>query len=155
MLGRTYEKEVCSAARALEIIGERWSLLILRNAMFANMTRFSEFQRSLGIAPNILTARLEFFVKEGIFTKSPDEQYLLTLKGHDFKPSIIALLEWGDRWAAPDGPPIAIEHERCGGPVGLQLQCRSCLETPELKEIKARKTSAMEVYRKKRGLNRV
>lgn len=123
--------------------------------MFANMTRFSEFQRSLTIAPNILAARLEFFVKEGILTKSTDDQYSLTPKGLDFKPSIIALVEWGDRWAAPDGPPIAIEHEACGGPVGLQLRCRSCLATPQLTEIEARKTPAMEVSRRKRGLDGV
>ena len=58
MLGRTYENQVCSAARALEIAGERWSLLIIRNAAFAGMTRFNEFQKSLEIAPNILAARL-------------------------------------------------------------------------------------------------
>ena len=61
MLGRTYDREVCSAARALEIAGERWSLLILRNAMFAGMTRFTEFEKSLGIAPNVLASRLKHF----------------------------------------------------------------------------------------------
>src|SRR4051794_18694056 len=115
MLGRTYEKEICSAARALEIAGERWSLLILRNAMFAGITRFSDFQRSLNIAPNILASRLENFVIEGIFTKSKAEDYHLTPKGLDFKPVIIALREWGDRWAAPEGPPAEVLHEGCGG----------------------------------------
>jgi len=62
MLGRTYEKQNCSAARTLELVGERWSHLILRDALFRGMTRFSDFERSLGIAPNILTKRLEVFV---------------------------------------------------------------------------------------------
>src|SRR5882672_805709 len=100
MLGRTYDKEVCSAARALEIAGERWSLLILRNAAFAGMTRFTDFQESLGIAPNVLTARLEHFVDEGLMTASPAStgyaEYHLTDKGLGFKPVIIALTEWGD-----------------------------------------------------------
>src|SRR5205085_8974915 len=99
MLGRTYEKEVCSAARALEVAGERWSLLILRNAAFAGMTRFNEFQESLGIAPNILSARLEHFVAEGLMTVSHDSEYRLTEKGIAFKPAIVALTEWGDRYA--------------------------------------------------------
>src|SRR5947207_34261 len=68
MLGNTYDREICSAARALEIAGERWSLLILRNAAFAGMTRFSEFEKGLRIAPNILAARLERFVEEGLMT---------------------------------------------------------------------------------------
>jgi DNA-binding HxlR family transcriptional regulator len=111
MLGRTYDREVCSAARALEVAGERWSLLILRNAAFAGVTRFTDFQQRLGIAPNVLAARLELFVAEGLMTVSPAPtgygEYHLTEKGLDFKPVIIALTEWGDRWAAPEGPPIA------------------------------------------------
>ena len=66
MLGRTYESEVCSIARALEVVGERWSVLIVRNALFAGSTRFSDFQRSLGIATNILQNRLDGFVAAGI-----------------------------------------------------------------------------------------
>ena len=94
MLGRTYDKEVCSAARALEIVGERWSLLILRNAAFAGMTRFTDFQKSLDIAPNVLAARLERFVEEGLMTTTGGAEgfatYHLTKKGLDFKPVIIA-----------------------------------------------------------------
>ena len=71
MLGKTYDREVCSAARALEVAGERWSLLILRNAAFAGVTRFTDFQKRLGIAPNVLTARLEHFVEQGLMTVAP------------------------------------------------------------------------------------
>jgi DNA-binding HxlR family transcriptional regulator len=150
MLGRTYENEACSAARALEIAGERWSLLILRNAMFAGMTRFTDFQQSLEIAPNILTKRLESFVKEGLMTTSKGEsehlEYILTFKGLDFKPVIIALTEWGDRWAAPDGPPIIYQHEGCGGRIEQHLNCKTCDSDVKAKDVVAKKTKAMAVY---------
>src|SRR5690242_7037611 len=100
MLGRRYEGQICSAAWTLEIVGERWSLLILRNAMFTGMTRFSQFQHSLGVAPNILAKRLTEFVEAGLFELRPGEggrhaEYLLTAKGLDLKPVIVALSEWG------------------------------------------------------------
>lgn len=147
MLGRTYDREVCSAARALEIAGERWSLLILRNAAFAGMTRFTDFQESLGIAPNVLAARLEHFVAEGLMTTAPaatgHAEYHLTEKGLDFKPVIIALTEWGDRWAAPDGPSIVYQHGGCGGHVTVRLDCDSCTKGPSARDVTARKTAAM------------
>ena len=152
MLGRTYEKEICSAARALEIAGERWSLLILRNAAFAGMTRFTDFQKSLDIAPNVLAARLDHFVETGIMTTSPGPEgyqtYHLTKKGLDFKPVIIALTEWGDRWAAPDGPPIVYEHEACGGRVKHSLYCKRCAESPRPQDVTARKTAVMKKLRR-------
>src|SRR3954451_5072343 len=112
MLGKTYEDQVCSIARALEVVGERWSLLIIRNALFAGSTRYSDFQRSLGIATNILKSRLDGFVDAGImrrhrYSEQPElYEYLLTEKGRDPPPAPIALPEWGDRWPAPAGPPI-------------------------------------------------
>jgi DNA-binding HxlR family transcriptional regulator len=155
MLGRSYDREVCSAARALEIAGERWSLLILRNAAFAGMTRFTDFQASLGLAPNVLAARLERFVAEGLMTASPAPtghlEYHLTDKGLDFKPVIIALTEWGDRWAAPDGAPIAYQHDQCGGQVGFHLECDKCGKSPAVEEVTARKTAAMARARARRG----
>jgi len=132
MLGRTYERENCSAARALEIVGERWSLLIIRNAMFAGETRFTEFQRHLGIAPNILSNRLDRFVEAGLMqTRSltgdrETREYVLTSKGLDLQPVILALTEWGDRWAAPEGPPIIYRHDGCGGRVRTHLRCDDC-----------------------------
>jgi DNA-binding HxlR family transcriptional regulator len=144
MLGRLYESENCSAARALELVGERWSLLILRDAAFAGQTRFSEFERRLGIAPNILASRLESFVAAGIMEMRPNaahkgqNEYVLTEKGRDFIPAIVALTEWGDRWAAPDGPPIIYEHESCGGDVGLELRCRACNEVTAPAAVKVR-----------------
>ncbi len=154
MLGRTYDKEACSAARALEIAGERWSLLILRNAMFAGMIRFTDFQQKLDISTNILTSRLEGFVKDGLMTATKGEsehlEYHLTPKGLDFKPAIIALTEWGDKWAAPHGAPIAFVHEGCGGRVEQHLHCRACGEPMKVKDVIARKTKAMDIYNKNR-----
>jgi len=147
MLGRTYDNEVCSAARALEIVGERWSLLILRNAAFAGMTRFTEFQNALDIAPNILAARLAHFVESGLMTTSGEsgghQTYQLTKKGLDFKPVIIALTEWGDRWAAPDGVPIVYEHEGCGGRVKQELCCKECAARVRAERVAAQKTAVM------------
>lgn len=146
MLGRTYENQVCSAARALEIAGERWSLLILRNAAFAGMTRFTDFQRGLEIAPNILAARLAHFVESGLMVTSDrgdgHETYHLTKKGLEFVPVIVALTKWGDRWAAPDGAPIAYEHG-CGGRVTHVMQCTKCGETVAPRDVTARKTAVM------------
>jgi DNA-binding HxlR family transcriptional regulator len=155
MLGRTYDREVCSAARALEVAGERWSLLILRNAAFAGITRFTDFQHRLGIAPNVLAARLDLFVEEGLMTVAPAAtgygEYHLTEKGLDFKPVIIALTAWGDRWAAPDGPPIVYEHDACGGKVGVELRCDGCGEEVAVPEVVARPTAAMARARKRRA----
>ena len=155
MLGRTYDREVCSAARALEIAGERWSLLILRNAAFAGMTRFTEFQASLGVAPNVLADRLERFVAEGLMTAAPGAsghaEYHLTAKGRDFKAVIVALTEWGDRWAAPDGAPIAYEHAGCGGHVGVVLRCDACGASAAAGDVTARPTAAMARARQRRA----
>jgi DNA-binding HxlR family transcriptional regulator len=154
MLGRTYDGELCSAARALEIAGERWSLLILRNAMFAGMTRYTEFQKALEIAPNILASRLAHFVESGLMETREDggaPTYHLTKKGLDFKTAIIALTEWGDRWAAPDGPPIIYEHEGCGGRVRLALNCRKCGERVQPNEVAARVTPLMEKHMARKG----
>src|ERR1044071_6181287 len=108
MLGKTYDSQVCSIARALEVVGERWSLLIVRDALFAGATRYSDFQRSLGIATNILTARLDGFVEAGImrrhkYSEQPElYEYLLTGKGRALAPALVALSEWGDRRRAAD-----------------------------------------------------
>jgi len=148
MLGRLYEGQTCSAAWTLEIVGERWSLLIVRDAMFADVTRFSDFQRRLGIAPNILAKRLEAFVAEGIFemrgADTEHQEYVLTRKGAELKPVIIALSAWGDRWAAPHGAPVVYKHKDCGGRVTQALHCSKCGETPKLTDVVARLTKAAE-----------
>ena len=132
MLGRTYDAQVCSIARALEVVGERWSILIVRDALFAGSTRYGDFQRSLGIATNVLQDRLDGFVEAGImrrhrYSERPEMfEYVLTEKGRDLAPALIALTAWGDRWAAPDGPPIRYAHEECGGAVTQEVVCDRC-----------------------------
>jgi DNA-binding HxlR family transcriptional regulator len=132
MLGRTYDSENCSAARALEVVGERWSLLILRDALYRGTTRFADFQRTLGMASNILATRLDGFVSAGLmqtrrYSEHPEHhEYVLTDKGRDLQPVVIALTEWGDRWAAPQGPPVLYEHAGCGGAIHHRLRCSIC-----------------------------
>lgn len=143
MLGKTYDFEVCSIARALEMVGERWSLLIIRDALFAGSTRYSDFQRTLGVATNILKARLDGFVDAGIMRRQPySEQpvqyaYLLTDKGRELAPTLLALSAWGDRWAAPDGPPMVYHHAACGSAVTPRVTCATCGDLEDSAEIRA------------------
>jgi len=144
VLGRTYATQNCSAARALEVIGERWSLLIIRDALFRGVTRFSDFQRGLGIAPNILAARLDTFVAQGLmqlerYSDQYDHyEYVLTHKGRELQPVVIALTAWGDRWAAPQGPPFIFQHDGWGGPVWQKAVCRRCDISLTPAEVKTR-----------------
>lgn len=144
MLGRTYDSQNCSAARTLEVVGERWSLLIIRDALFVGLTRFRDFQRSLGVASNILSTRLDGFVNHGImerrrYGESADQfEYVLTDRGRDLQPVIIALTGWGDRWAAPAGPPVIYVHADCGGDVEQRTQCTNCGDAGTTVNVKTR-----------------
>ena len=124
MLGRTYDTQDCSAARTLELVGERWSLLILRDAIFGGYTRFSQFEKSLGVATTILTKRLEDLVAYGILERRTGDageqaEYTPTRKGLELKPIIIALTEWGDKWVRPG--PLVFRSASDGQPVKLRL----------------------------------
>jgi DNA-binding HxlR family transcriptional regulator len=138
VLGRTYDAEVCSAARALEVVGERWSLLIVRNALFAGARRFGDF-RSLGIATNVLAKRLDGFVAAGIMERTgPDgAEYALTEQGRELAAVVVALTAWGDRHLAPEGPPVLYTHAGCGGRVAQRLVCDSCGEVHDPAELRA------------------
>jgi DNA-binding HxlR family transcriptional regulator len=133
VLPRTYDAENCSIARALERLGERWTLLVLREA-FTGARRFDEFAERLGLARNVLTARLALLVEEGVlerrrYQERPERfEYRLTEKGLDLFPVLVALMQWGDRWYAPDGPPRLLRHRECGGLVGARLICERCGE---------------------------
>ena len=111
MLPRTYDNQVCSVARALEAIGDRWTMLVIRDA-FVGVRRFDEFQERLGIARNVLTDRLSRLVDEGILEKHEYQErpqrfeYRLTPKGVDLFPVLVSLMKWGDRHAPEEnGPP--------------------------------------------------
>jgi DNA-binding HxlR family transcriptional regulator len=125
------------------MVGERWSLLIIRNALFAGATRFNDFLR-LGIATNILKSRLDGFVDAGLMERRSDpgnpehHAYLLTDKGRELAPVIVTLTEWGDRWAAPDGPPVLYVHSVCGAPITQQTACASCGQVHDPGEVQAR-----------------
>src|SRR5438552_14299257 len=132
MLQRDYPDQVCSIARSLEVVGERWTLLILRDAVLG-IERFEEFQDSLGIATNVLTNRLKLLCDEGVLERVPDDQrpgrpkYLLTEKGSGLAPALIALMKWGDRhYPTPNGPPRLIVHAGCGGNIGADFRCERC-----------------------------
>jgi DNA-binding HxlR family transcriptional regulator len=143
MLGKTYDSQVCSAARALEVVGERWSLLIIRDALFGGATRFNDFL-ALGISTNILKNRLDGFVAAGIMqrrnsARNPEHhEYLLTDKGTELARVIVALTEWGDKWAAPDGPPVIYYHSGCGSPITQQINCADCGEVHDPAEVRLR-----------------
>jgi DNA-binding HxlR family transcriptional regulator len=138
MLGRTYPNEECSGARALEIVGERWSLLILRDALFRGTTRFNDFQRGLGLASNILQSRLQLFVDHGVMTQDGRE-YHLTPMGRDLTPVIVTLTQWGDRYTPhPEGPPIVYEHGGCGGDLRNGMFCSLCQQQVAVDEVGVR-----------------
>ena len=109
----------CPIARSLQRVGEWWSILILRDA-FAGITRFEAFQKSLGIAPGMLTRRLEALVESGLLArhryceKPPRHEYRLTARGADFRPVLIALLAWGNRHFAPEGASIQVVDAATG-----------------------------------------
>ena len=143
MLRRDYPGQICSVAGALEVIGERWSLLIVRDVLNGNR-RFGEIQQSLGIARNVLSARLQRLVDEGILERRayqespPRHEYFLTAKGLDLWPALIALQGWGDRHSSgPDGPPMTIVHKQCGGSVSDRGICESCGEILHARDARA------------------
>lgn len=127
MQHRSFADAECPIARSMEHVGEWWNLLILRDA-FRGRCRFDEFQESLGIARNILSRRLKRLVADGLLEKHlyaarpARYEYRLTAKGHDLFPVLISLMEWGNRWAAPDGGPALVQVDRkTGNPVHAEL----------------------------------
>jgi DNA-binding HxlR family transcriptional regulator len=131
VLPRSYDKQVCSVARALGVIGDRWTILVIRDA-FLGVRRFEDFQRSLGCARNVLTDRLNRLIEEGILRRQPYQErprryeYRLTRKGVDLWPVTISLLKWGDRYLADEGPPRLVLHKGCEGEIDERLHCKRC-----------------------------
>jgi DNA-binding HxlR family transcriptional regulator len=125
MLKRDYDGQVCSIARTLELVGERWTLLIVRDA-FLGRRRFDQFRDSLGIASNVLTDRLNRLVDEGIlervrYSERPERfEYRLTEKGADLRVALVALMQWGDRYLV-DSPPRLARRGGDGSPVTAAL----------------------------------
>ena len=123
--------EDCSIARTLQVLGDRWTLLVLREA-FMGVTRFDDLQRGLGIARDVLTTRLTRLVEEGVLEKVPYREpgqrtrfeYRLTDRGRDAYPIIVSLMAWGDRHRAEHGAPVELIHRgECGARVVPELRC--------------------------------
>jgi DNA-binding HxlR family transcriptional regulator len=120
----------CSIANALAVVGERWSLLILREAMFGER-RFDRFARNTGASRDILAARLKTLVTAGVLRRErysdrpPRHEYVLTESGRALRPVLLALMEWGDRYATTGEPPTVWEHE-CGAVLRPAVVCTAC-----------------------------
>src|SRR5215218_11029764 len=119
MRRKSFSKMQCPIARSLERVGEWWSILILRDALHG-LTRFDEFQKSLGIAPNMLTRRLNALIDSGLLERRrynerpPRDEYVLTEKGRDFRPVMLSLLAWGNRHFAPEGASVVLVNRKTG-----------------------------------------
>ncbi|MEU1198249.1 helix-turn-helix domain-containing protein [Streptomyces sp. NPDC005813] len=124
----------CSIARTVDLLGDAWTSLVLREAFYGTR-RFDEFQQELGIARNTLTDRLRRLVAEGLMEKRlydsepPRYDYVLTEKGRDFFPVLAAMTRWGDRWlAGEEGVPVTLHHDSCGHDAEAQVVCSACGE---------------------------
>ena len=119
MRRKSFGNMQCPIARSLERVGEWWSILILRDA-FHGLTRFDQFQENLGIAPNMLTRRLNSLVEAGLLERRryserpPRDEYVLTETGRDFRPVLWALLAWGNKHFAPEGPSVIVVDSQTG-----------------------------------------
>ncbi|WP_330229738.1 helix-turn-helix transcriptional regulator [Nocardia sp. NBC_00508] len=123
---------VCSIARTVDAIGERWTPLILRD-LFVGLTRFEDIRRDLGIASNVLAARLDALQEHGIVERRAYQsnpvryEYLLTERGRDLYPVLTMLITWGDKWlAGAGGPPAVVVHRDCGRPTRGVVVCQEC-----------------------------
>lgn len=132
-------------AGTLAVVGEKWSLLVLREA-FLGVRRFADFQRNLGAPRAVLTDRLTTLVEQGVLRRVPYQadgerqrhEYRLTTKGIDLYPTLVALMQWGDHYVAEDGdPPLALEHRDCGAPVHLGIVCSDGHELAGAREVRA------------------
>jgi len=126
MQKKSHKDAACPTARAMERVGDTWSVLILREA-FYGATRFDEFEKRLGIAPNMLTRRLAVLINEGLLTRRPysshppRDEYLLTERGRDFRPVLLALMDWGDRHFSDQTGTVQVVDRRTGRPVRIAL----------------------------------
>jgi DNA-binding HxlR family transcriptional regulator len=123
---RPYDAQNCSIAHALAVVGERWSLLVMRDVLLG-ARHFADLKRSLGVAPNILSDRLATLVGHGLLERRGQE-YVPTAKGIDLNPVLVTLMAWGDRHAAPGGPPRIVVHRSCGHDAHPELTCTHCGE---------------------------
>ena len=140
---RWFPDQNCSIAATLAVVGERWSLLVMRDVLLG-LRRSADIRRELGVAPNILSDRLQTLVDHGLlerrrYGKHPEAlEYLPTQKGMDLNPVLITLMQWGDRYAAPNGPPRVQVHTACGHDANPELRCGHCGEKLVPRELRVR-----------------
>jgi DNA-binding HxlR family transcriptional regulator len=150
VLQRTYEGQVCSVARTLELIGERWTVLILRD-VFRGNRRFDQMQESLGIARNVLAKRLEHLCEEDIlerrrYQERPERfEYRLTEKGIDLWPVLMQMMMWGDKHLSGGAPPAYVEHRDCGGQPDEHLICDRCGEPLHARNVSRRPGPGLKI----------
>ena len=139
---KSFSDMACSVAQCLEVVGEWWSMLIVRDA-FLGVSRFDDFQRRLGISRNILQQRLTHLVENGVLVRVPYSQrpvrheYKLTDKGRDLWPVLTAMRQWGDAHAAPGGAPVELVHRDCGEKTTALLVCDHCGKPLDARAVKA------------------
>jgi DNA-binding HxlR family transcriptional regulator len=146
----SFAEIACPIAQSLEVIGEWWSLLIIRDAFFG-VTRFDEFQENLGIARNILTNRLDTLVAAGVMERRPYDEgrerydYVLTDKGRALWPVLVTLRQWGDRWMLGEGNEVTLlRHKHCGAITTGVLVCDHCGERMDEASVRAVRGPAAE-----------
>lgn len=133
----------CSIEATVAIVGDRWTLLVLRD-IFRGLHRFVDLQQDLGIARNLLADRLAKLVDAGVLDKIPYQQrplrheYRLSAKGADLSPALIALMAWGDKWYANGQPPTVLVHEQCGTQLEQTVHCPRCDEPVQPGRIRSR-----------------
>jgi DNA-binding HxlR family transcriptional regulator len=135
------EDDECSIARSLALLGDKWTLVVLRQS-FRGIRRFDEFQSSLGIPRALLAERLGRLVEAGVLERRPyaDErrtrhEYRLTEKGMDLFPTLMALRTWGDKYLAPEGPFVLHRHRGCGGLAEVHHSCAECGQELSAREV--------------------
>src|SRR6266566_7908443 len=139
-----FDPSACSVARTLDVLGDTWSILVLRD-VFLGAHRFDKIQQHLGIARNVLAARLKRLIEHGLLEKRqyqahpPRFEYHLTRKGLDLQPVLVGLMQWGDRYVADaSGGPVVVEHRACGHPVRAVTLCEACDEPVSPRQTTAR-----------------
>ena len=135
-------EQPCSVARALSVFGDRWTMLILRNA-FMGIRRFDDFQRSLGLTRHVLSERLKRLVEHGILAKVPYVarqerfEYQLTEKGVELYPVMLSMVQWADKWMDMGlGKPVEFIHKSCAKPLNTKMVCVECEQAVHIKDVR-------------------
>lgn len=138
-----FSTENCTVGRTMEILGERWTVVVLRE-VFNGIRRFEDIRRHTAIPRQVLTNRLAVLVEHDILRRAPYQppgsrqrhEYRLTTKGMDLYPIMVAIAQWGDRYVAdPEGPPVEFRHRDCGAPMGLVLTCQEGHRVDEPRDV--------------------